>query len=134
MGWASDDENNVEIDDFSFEEEKDESNNIISSKKTKEINKYFYQTENMNFYFDLWKKPIFIAAPKKGKNSILKYSPEDLKMFFSEMDQFTREFKIPKLQITLKMDSKPKGTFYFKLFVGKYLFHKIKSGVNNNKH
>ena len=134
MGWASDDENNVEIDDFSFEEEKDESNNIISSKKTKEINKYFYQTENMNFYFDLWKKPIFIAAPKKGKNNILKYSPEDLKMFFSEMDQFTREFKIPKLQITLKMDSKPKGTFYFKLFVGKYLFHKIKSGANNNKH
>ena len=132
MGWASDDENNVEIDDFTFEEEKDESNG--SSKKAKEINKYFYQTENMNFYFDLWKKPIFIAAPKKGKNNILKYSPEDLKTFFSEMDQFTREFKIPKLQITLKMDSKPKGTFYFKLFVGKYLFHKIKSGANNNKH
>ena len=130
MGWASDDENNVEIDDFSFEEEKDEGNNM-SSKKAKETNKYFYQTENMSFYFDLWKKPIFIAAPKKNKNSILKYSPENLKTFFSEMDQFTREFKIPKLQITLKMDSRPKGTFYFKLFVGKYLFHKIKSLENN---
>jgi len=128
MGWASDDENNAEIDDFSFEDEKDDSN--MSSQK-KEINKYFYQTENMSFYFDLWKKPIFIAAPKKNKNSILKYSPENLKTFFSEMDQFTREFKIPKLHITLKMDSRPKGTFYFKLFVGKYLFHKIKSSENN---
>ena len=111
-------------------EEKDESNNM-SSKKAKETNKYFYQTENMSFYFDLWKKPIFIAAPKKVKNSILKYSPENLKTFFSEIDQFTREFKIPRLQITLKMDSRPKGTFYFKLFVGKYLFHKIKSLESN---
>lgn len=130
MGWASDDENNAEIDDFSFEDEKDDSNNI-SSKKAKETNKYFYRTENMSFYFDLWKKPIFIAAPKKVKNNILKYSPENLKTFFSEIDQFTREFKIPRLQITLKMDSRPKGTFYFKLFVGKYLFHKIKSLESN---
>ena len=127
MGWASDEENNAEIDDYSFDDEKDD--NVSSHKK--EINKYFYQTENMSFYFDLWKKPIFIAAPKKNRNSILKYSPENLKTFFSEMDQFTREFKIPRLQITLKMDSRPKGTFYFKLFIGKYLFHKIKSSENN---